>query len=203
MGRGINEQLHWCMLFADDIVPCSTRRGQVERKLEEWRRAMEEWGLEISRNKTGYLGCNEHQDVEIHLQGETVKRVKTFTYPGSTLTEDGELDAEVTLRVQDGRKNGKCLQCCATEEGTGKEIGGFRNANATLDVQSYDAGQDKKWKNKRDNESGGKSQRKSRKRGWSGMDMWWEVLSTMYEGEGGGGGGDGNESTGEKEERKT
>ena len=149
----INEQLPWCMLFADDIVPCSTRREQAERKLEEWRRAMEEWGLEISRKKTGYLGCTEHQDVEIYLQGETVKRVKTFTYLISTLTEDGELDAEVTIRVQDGRKNGKCLQCCATEEGTGKEIGGFRNANATLDVQSYDAGQDKKWKNKRDNES--------------------------------------------------
>ena len=36
-----------------------------------------------------YLGCNEHQDAENHLQGYTVKRVKTFTYLGSTLAEDG------------------------------------------------------------------------------------------------------------------
>ena len=44
-----------------------------------------------SRRKTEYLGCNEHQDAEIHVQGlgETVKRVKTFTYLGSTLAEDG------------------------------------------------------------------------------------------------------------------
>ena len=73
------------MLFADDIVLCSTRRDHVGRKLEEWRRAMEERGLKISRKKTAYLACNEHQYVEIHLQGETVKIVKTFTYLGSKL----------------------------------------------------------------------------------------------------------------------
>ena len=31
----------------------------------------------------------------IHLQEHTVKRVNTFKYMGSTLAEDGELDAEV------------------------------------------------------------------------------------------------------------
>ena len=34
---------------------------------------MEQRGLKISRMKTQYLGCNEHQYAEIHLQGETVK----------------------------------------------------------------------------------------------------------------------------------
>ena len=53
------------------------------------------------------MGCNEHQYAEIHLQGETVKRVKTFTYLGPTLAEDGELDAEVTHGVQSGWKNWK------------------------------------------------------------------------------------------------
>ena len=165
------------MLFADDIVLCSTRRDHhVERELDEWRTAMEERGLKISRRKfkTEYLGCNEHQDAEIQLQGETLKRVKTFTYLGSTLAEDGELDAEVTHRVQSGRKNwkrvsgvlcdrrmnmkikGKGVQNSGktstdvrgrdmgVEEGTGKEIGGRRNENATMDVRSYEAGQDQK-----------------------------------------------------------
>ena len=34
---------------------------------------MEERGLKISRRKTEYLGCNEHQDAEIQLQGEPLK----------------------------------------------------------------------------------------------------------------------------------
>ena len=53
------------------------------------------------------MGCNEHQDAEIQSQGETVKRVNTFTYLGSTLAEDGELDAGVTHRVQSGWENWK------------------------------------------------------------------------------------------------
>ena len=48
-----------------------------------------------------------HQDADIHLLGETVKRVKTFTYLGSTLEEDGELDVEVTHREQSRWKNWK------------------------------------------------------------------------------------------------
>ena len=52
---------------------------------------MEERGLKIIRKKTEFLGVNEHQDPDIHLQGETVKRVKTIAYLGSTLAEDGEL----------------------------------------------------------------------------------------------------------------
>ena len=44
---GVHDRLHiysvWDLLsFADDIVLCSTRREHIERKLEEWRIAMEE-----------------------------------------------------------------------------------------------------------------------------------------------------------------
>ena len=41
---------------------------------------MEERGLEITRKKTEYLVCNEHQDAQIHLQGETVMKVKTYSH---------------------------------------------------------------------------------------------------------------------------
>ena len=48
------------MQFAEYIVLCNTRREYVEKKLEEWRRAMEERVLNIGR-RTINLGCNEHQ----------------------------------------------------------------------------------------------------------------------------------------------
>ena len=89
------------------------------------------------------------------------------------MADDGELDAEVTHRVQSGWKNFKRVSgvLCdreinvnikgkvsrtvvrpalvygadvGIEEGTGKEMGGCRNENATVDVRSYEAGQDKK-----------------------------------------------------------
>ena len=69
---------------------CSTRREEVERKQEEWRKAIEERGLTIRRPSS-----SEQQDLVMWLDGEEVKRVKTLQYLGSTLAEDGELDAEV------------------------------------------------------------------------------------------------------------
>ena len=38
-----------------DIVLCGIRRENVENKLEEWRRAMEDMGLTINRKKTAFL----------------------------------------------------------------------------------------------------------------------------------------------------
>ena len=55
LARGIKDISPWCMLYADDIVLCGTRSEVIEKKLEEWRRAMEDSGLKINRKKTVYL----------------------------------------------------------------------------------------------------------------------------------------------------
>ena len=48
-------------------------------------KAIEERGLKSSRKKTEYWSNSEQQDLVILLEGEGVKRVKTFKYLGSSL----------------------------------------------------------------------------------------------------------------------
>ena len=65
---GIKDLSSWCMLFVNDSMLCSTIREEVEKKLEEWRRAMEDRRLKMSRNLTEYLRFNSDEDSEINLQ---------------------------------------------------------------------------------------------------------------------------------------
>ena len=51
LAHGIKDLSPWCMLYADDIVLCGTRSEVVEKKPEEWRRAMEDRGLKINRKR--------------------------------------------------------------------------------------------------------------------------------------------------------
>ncbi|XP_071712410.1 uncharacterized protein [Rutidosis leptorrhynchoides] len=55
--RGIQENIPWCLIFADDIVLVSETKDELNRRLEQWREALEQNGLRISRQKTEYLSC--------------------------------------------------------------------------------------------------------------------------------------------------
>ena len=72
----------WCVLNADGIVLCGTTREVVEKKLEEWRRAMENRGPKINRNNTVYLRFNGDGYLDgnsnINLQGENLERVNLY-----------------------------------------------------------------------------------------------------------------------------
>ena len=99
------------MLYADDIVLFGTRREEVEKKLEEWRRAMEDRVLKINRKKTVYLRINVDWNLDgnsdINIQGENLERVNIFKYLGATLADTGDLDAELAHRIQSGWNNWK------------------------------------------------------------------------------------------------
>ena len=112
LARGIKDISPWCMLYADDIVLCGTRSGVVENKLDEWRRAMEDRGLKINRKKTVYLRFNVDRDLDdgnsdVNIEGDNLERVNTFKYLGATLAKNGDLDAEMTNRIQSGWRNCK------------------------------------------------------------------------------------------------
>ena len=75
------------MLFADDIVLCSSRIGHAERKLKEWRRAMEERGLKISRRQTEYLGVQCTSICRYPFTGRVCKEGEDIHIPGIDVGE--------------------------------------------------------------------------------------------------------------------
>ena len=111
LARGIKDLSPWCMLYADDIVLCATRREVVENKLEERRKAMEDRGLKSNRRNTVYLRFNGYGNLDgnsdVKLQGHNLERVNTFKYLGATLAENGDLDAEMTHIILSGWKHWK------------------------------------------------------------------------------------------------
>ena len=55
--RGIQDELPWSMLFANDIVLIDETRQGVNDKLERWRHTLKSSGIRVSRSKTEYLHC--------------------------------------------------------------------------------------------------------------------------------------------------
>ena len=53
--EGIEGEVPWAMLFADDLVLAADSKTELEATLELWRAALEEAGLRISRSKTESL----------------------------------------------------------------------------------------------------------------------------------------------------
>ena len=78
----VREEPPWCVLYADDIVLVTEERRHLDRKLEEWRVALENRGMKIGRSKTEYFttDASGDQQATIRLNGEMLKRVKSFKY---------------------------------------------------------------------------------------------------------------------------
>ena len=70
-----------------------------------------------------------------YINRESVKGVTTFTYLGSTLAEDGELDAEVTHRVQSGWKNWKRVSGVLCDRRM--DVKGLMKCTTVLHMEEY------------------------------------------------------------------
>ncbi|XP_071739038.1 uncharacterized protein [Rutidosis leptorrhynchoides] len=73
LSQRIQGSIPWCLIFADDIVVVSESQDELNRRLEQWRNALEQNGLRISRLKSEYLRCDygrieDHNDtVDIRI----------------------------------------------------------------------------------------------------------------------------------------
>ena len=103
----IQDEVPWCMLFADDIVLVDETEGGVNAKLEVWREALESKGFRISRTKTEHMTCKFSGNSNAHTEGvkiqdQVIPTKEHFRYLGSIVSGDGEIAEDVTHRIQVG-----------------------------------------------------------------------------------------------------
>jgi hypothetical protein len=88
--RGIQGDIHWCMLFADDVVLVDESSMWVEQKLELWIQTLEAKDFMLSRSKIEYVKVNatthgKHGKGDVRLDGQMVPKKDTFHYLGLML----------------------------------------------------------------------------------------------------------------------
>ncbi|KAF5939493.1 hypothetical protein HYC85_023752 [Camellia sinensis] len=100
--RNIQDNVPWCMHFANDIVFVDETRGGVNTKLAIWREALQSKGFRISRTKTEYMECkfsnsNNESKGEVKLENQELLKSEHFRY---FITMAGEIDADVVYRIK-------------------------------------------------------------------------------------------------------
>ncbi|GJW90769.1 retrovirus-related pol polyprotein LINE-1 [Tanacetum coccineum] len=107
LSRGIQEDIPWCMIFADDIVLVSESAEGLNDRLENWREALEANGLRVSREKTKYLRCDfsnseiaHNKEVEVCIGDKILQPKESFRYLGSMLYKSGRIDEDVAHRIK-------------------------------------------------------------------------------------------------------
>ena len=104
--RHLQEDVPWCMLFADDILLVDKTREGVEGKLELWRSTLESKGFRLSRSKTEYMECNfrnnRPSEGTVTLGDQVISKSTRFRYLGSIVQSDGEIDGDIINRIQVG-----------------------------------------------------------------------------------------------------
>ncbi|XP_071728670.1 uncharacterized protein [Rutidosis leptorrhynchoides] len=84
-------------------------KEELNRRLEQWRVALESNGLQISRQKTKYLRCDfdrnddaQEDGVNICIGDQILHQQTSFRYLGSVLHKSGRIDEDVSHRIKVG-----------------------------------------------------------------------------------------------------
>ena len=81
----IQDDIPWCMLFADDIVLIDETKSGVNAKLDVWREVLESKGFKISRTKTEYIKCNFSEsrntsEEAVKIVSQEIRKSENFKY---------------------------------------------------------------------------------------------------------------------------
>ncbi|GJT01754.1 retrovirus-related pol polyprotein LINE-1 [Tanacetum coccineum] len=104
--NGIQESIPWCLIFADDIVLVLKMPQGLNERLEQWRKALEDKGLRVSREKIEYMRCNfnrnesdPNEEEEIRIGEHILELKESFRYLGSMMHKSGRIEDDVTHRI--------------------------------------------------------------------------------------------------------
>ena len=90
-------------LFADDAALYTTSYEHMETMVKEFKQCASGWGLTVSVQKTKFLAVGPsviRADIVVPGRaGDMIGVVSNFTYLGSAISDDGELDTEVTVTL--------------------------------------------------------------------------------------------------------
>nr|XP_043631587.1 uncharacterized protein LOC122603038 [Erigeron canadensis] len=96
LSNSLQEELPWCMIFADDIALITRSTEELNCRLEKRREALKDNGLCVSREKTEYLRCDfdkqeirQNGDENIRIGERILVPKVSFRYLGSVMHKSG------------------------------------------------------------------------------------------------------------------
>ncbi|VDP63928.1 unnamed protein product [Schistosoma mattheei] len=87
------------LVFADDLALLSQAQQQMQEKTTSVAAASAAVGLDIHKGESKILRYNTECTNPIKIDGDDLGDVKTFTYLGSIIDEQGRSDADVKARI--------------------------------------------------------------------------------------------------------
>ena len=87
------------MLFADDAAMVAHSQAELQTLMDKFAAACTAFGLTISIKKTEVMGQGTERDPEIFIDYQKLVVSKNFTYLGSTITDNLNLDKELDRRI--------------------------------------------------------------------------------------------------------
>ena len=87
------------MLFADDAALAAHSEEALQRLIDRFAHACDEFGLTISLRKTDIMGQDVSSIPCISIGDHTLEVVEDFTYLGSTISSNLSLDTELNTRI--------------------------------------------------------------------------------------------------------
>lgn len=87
------------LLFADDAAVVSHSEEHLQQLIDKFAQACNEFGLTISIKKTNVMGQGTNSPPNIFINNEALDVAESFTYLGSTITNNLTLNPELDRRI--------------------------------------------------------------------------------------------------------